>query len=165
MLLMKMRRRIGSRERGLTYIELIVVLAVIVVLAAAVAPINHWREKRQREEHLRMTLQIMRDSIDMYKRYVDEGLITQSDLDQQGYPRDLEELVEGVEVGDPSSPDSKTMRFLVRIPIDPITGEAEWGLRSYQDDWDSTTWGGENVYDVYSLSDVIALDGSYYAEW
>ncbi|MDX1388594.1 MAG: prepilin-type N-terminal cleavage/methylation domain-containing protein [Acidobacteriota bacterium] len=162
---MKMRRRIGSRERGLTYIELIVVLAVIVVLAAAVAPINHWREKRQREEHLRMTLQIMRDSIDMYKRYVDEGLITQSDLDQQGYPRDLEELVEGVEVGDPSSPDSKTMRFLVRIPIDPITGEAEWGLRSYQDDWDSTTWGGENVYDVYSLSDGIALDGSYYAEW
>ncbi len=165
MLLMKMHRRIGSGERGLTYIELIVVLAVLVVLAAAVAPINHWREKRQREEHLRMTLQMMRDSIDMYKRYVDEGLITQSDVDQRGYPRDLEELVEGVEVGDPSSPESKTMRFLVRIPIDPITGEAEWGMRSYQDDFDSTSWGGENIYDVYSLSDGIALDGTYYSDW
>ena len=160
-----MRRGIGSHQRGVTYIELIVVLAVLVVLAAAIAPMNHWREKRQREEHLRMTLQIMRDSIDMYKRYVDEGLITQTDLDQQGYPRDLEELVDGVEVGDPNSPESKTMRFLVRIPIDPITGEAEWGMRSYQDDFDSTSWGGENVYDVYSLSDGIALDGSYHSEW
>ncbi len=165
MLLTKMRRGIGSHQRGVTYIELIVVLAVLVVLAAAIAPMNHWREKRQREEHLRMTLQIMRDSIDMYKRYVDEGLITQTDLDQQGYPRDLEELVDGVEVGDPNSPESKTMRFLVRIPIDPITGEAEWGMRSYQDDFDSTSWGGENVYDVYSLSDGIALDGSYHSEW
>ena len=165
MLCMNIRRPVGSSTRGVTYVELLVVLGVIVVLAAAVAPINHWREKRQREEHLRMTLQIMRDSIDMYKRYVDEGLIVQTDLDQQGYPRDLEELIEGVEVGDPGSPESRTMRFLVRIPVDPMTGEAEWGLRSYQDDWDSTSWGGENVYDVYSLSDGIALDGTYYSEW
>jgi general secretion pathway protein G len=160
-----MRRRDGSPQRGLTYIELLVVLAVISILAVAIMPINHWREKRQREEHLQMTLQMIRDSIDMYKRYVDEGLITQTDVDQKGYPVDLEELVEGVEIGDPTSGETETMRFLSRIPVDPMTGFAEWGLRSYQDDFDSTTWGGENVYDVYSLAEGVALDGSYYSEW
>ena len=88
-----------------------------------------------------------------------------TDVEQMGYPKDLEELVEGVEIGDPQSPESKTMKFLREIPEDPITGIAEWGYRSYQDDWDSTDWGGENVYDVYSLSDLRALDGSYYSEW
>ena len=77
----------------------------------------------------------------------------------------IEELVEGVQVGDPNSPESTYVQFLQRIPADPMTGRDEWGLRSYQDDWDSTDWGGENVYDVYSLSRAIALDGTYYAEW
>ncbi len=159
------RRQDDSRQWGLTYIELLVVLAVISILAVAIMPINHWREKRQREEHLHMTLQMMRASIDQYKKYVDEGLITQSDVEQRGYPVDLEELVEGVEVGDPNSGETETMRFLSRIPVDPMTGIEEWGLRSYQDDFDSTTWGGENVYDVYSLAEGVALDGSYYNEW
>jgi len=154
-----------SRQRGVTYIELLVVLAVIGVLTVAIMPINHWREKRQREQHLEMTLQMIRDSLDMYKRYVDEGLITQSDVEQRGYPVDLEELVDGVEIGDPTSGETETMRFLARIPVDPMTGEVEWGLRSYQDDWDSNSWGGENVYDVYSLAEGVALDGSYYNEW
>jgi general secretion pathway protein G len=154
-----------SRQRGVTYIELLVVLAVIGVLTVAIMPINHWREKRQREQHLQMTLLMIRNSLDMYKRYVDEGLIVQSDIEQRGYPVDLEELVDGVEIGDPTSGETETMRFLARIPVDPMTGEAEWGLRSYQDDWDSNSWGGENVYDVYSLAEGVALDGSYYNEW
>jgi general secretion pathway protein G len=153
------------RDRGLTYIELLVAVTVLAILAGAVIPVYRWDEKRRREGHLRMTLERMRDAIDLYKKYADEGMIIQTDVEQLGYPRDLEELVEGVQVGDPSSPESTYVKFLQRIPVDPMTGEAEWGLRSYQDDWDSTSWGGENVYDVYSLADGVALDGTYYGEW
>ena len=153
------------KSSGLTYIELLVAVTVLLILAAAVIPVYRWDEKRRREEHLRMTLEMMRDAIDLYKKYTDEGMITQTDVEQLGYPRDLEELVEGVQVGDPTSPESTYVQFLQRIPIDPMTGEEEWGVRSYQDDWDSTSWGGENVYDVYSLADGVALDGTYYYEW
>ena len=107
----------------------------------------------------------MRTAIDQYKEMVDQGLIVQEDVEQLGYPLELEELVDGVEVGDPQSPDGRVIKFLARIPIDPFTGEREWGLRSYQDDWDSESWGGENVYDVYSLSDGLALDRTYYSAW
>jgi general secretion pathway protein G len=138
---------------------------VMMVLASAVIPLTRWNEKRRLEARLRIQLETMRDAIDQYKKYTEEGLIVQSDVEQMGYPLDLEELVDGVDVGDPQSPDSKTIRFLQRIPVDPFTEEAEWGLRSYQDDWDSDSWGGENIYDVYSLSDRRALDGSYYSEW
>jgi general secretion pathway protein G len=96
---------------------------------------------------------------------VDEGMIQQKDVDQRGYPRDLDELVEGVDVSDPTTGESHKMRFLHRIPEDPFTGEPEWGLRSYQDDWDATSWGGENVWDIYSLSELRALDGTYYKDW
>ena len=92
-------------------------------------------------------------------------MIIQTDVEQLGYPRDLEELVEGVQVGDPNSPESTYVQFLQRIPMDPMSREEDWGVRSYQDDWDSTSWGGENVYDVYSLSDIRALDGTYYKDW
>lgn len=153
------------KQRGLTYIELLVVIAVLLVLASAIVPLKRWDEKRRRENHLRIELQSMRNAIDMYKKYFDEGLITQEDIEQFGYPLSLEELVEGVEVGDPSSPDVQTIRFLRRIPVDPFTERAEWGMRSYQDDFDGTSWGGENVYDVYSLSDMRALDGTYYRDW
>jgi len=152
-------------QRGFSYIELLVALMVLIVLASAVIPLTRWNEKRRLEARLRIQLETMRGAIDQYKKYTEEGLIVQSDIDQMGYPLDLEELVDGVDVGDPQSPDSKTIRFLRRIPIDPFTGEAEWGLRSYQDDWDSDSWGGENVYDVYSLSDRRALDDTYYSEW
>lgn len=159
------RRRIGDRAAGLTYIELLVAVTVILILATAVMPLKRWDDKRRREAHLRGTLQGMRDAIDLYKKYADEGMIVLSDVQQMGYPTSLDELVEGVHVGDPQSPEGKEMRFLRKVPVDPITGEAEWGLRSYQDDWDSSEWGGENVYDVYSLAPGRALDGTSYSEW
>ena len=153
------------RDSGMTYIELLVAVAVLAVLAAAVIPVYRWDEKRRREEHLRMTLETMRNAIDLYKKYSDEGMIIQTDVEQLGYPRDLEEMVEGVQVGDPNSPESTYVQFLQRIPVDPISREEDWGVRSYQDDWDSTSWGGENVYDVYSLAEGTALDGTEYGEW
>jgi len=154
-----------TAQRGFSYIELLVALTILMILASAAVPVAHWDEKRRRENRLRITLQTMRDAIDEYKKYCDEGLIIQEDVDQLGYPPSLEELVDGVEVGDPQSPESRTIRFLQRIPVDPFTGDAEWGLRSYQDDWDSDQWGGENVWDVYSLSTQRALDGTYYRDW
>lgn len=159
------RIRRGNCARGLSYLELLVAIMVLAVLASAAIPLARWDIKRRHEAHLKVTLEIMRGAIDQYKKYADQGLIQQTDVEQMGYPRDLEELVEGIQIGDPESPDSRTIKFLREIPVDPITGEAEWGLRSYQDEWDSTSWGGENVYDVYSLSRAQALDGSYYSEW
>jgi len=154
-----------ATQRGFSYIELLVALTVLMVLASAAVPVAHWDEKRRREARLRVTLSLMRDAIDQYKKYADEGLIIQEDVEQVGYPPSLEDLVDGVDVGDPQSAESRTLRFLQRIPVDPITEKAEWGLRSYQDDFDSEQWGGENVWDVYSLSDKRALDGTYYFEW
>ena len=155
----------AGQARGVTYIELIVALAVLAVLATAVIPLQHWDEKRRKERELKMDLRMMREAIDRYKEYYDEGMIVQDDVDLMGYPASLDDLVAGVEVGDPESPDLKVIRFLRRVPVDPFTGTADWGLRSYQDDFDSTSWGGENVYDVYSLSDLTALDGTRYSEW
>ena len=140
------------RERGYAYLELIVAVMVLLVLAGAAFPLAHWDHKRRLEGRLRVNLETMRNAIDLYKKYSEEGLIVQKDVEQLGYPLTLEELVDGVEVGDPKSPESRTIRFLRRVPVDPITGLEEWGLRSYQDDWDSSSWGRENVYDIYSLS-------------
>lgn len=166
-----MRRK--DAAPGFTYIELMVALAVVMILAAAAIPVFRWDEKRRREGHLRTHLATMRAAIDQYNRYVQEGLIVPTDVEQCAspenlrtcYPQSLEDLVEGVEVGDPESPDTQTVKFLQRIPVDPFTGEAVWGKRSYQDDWDSNSWGGENVFDVYSLSELVALDGTYYKDW
>ncbi len=155
----------GRRSRGLTYIELLVAVSVLLVIAAAAIPLARWNEKRQREEHLRGTLKILRGAIDQYHKYSEAGLIAQKDVSQMFYPMSLDELVDGVEVADPTSPNAKKLKFLPRIPPDPMTGEAEWGLRSYQDDWDSDSWGSENIYDVYSLSDGVALDGTLYKDW
>jgi len=168
--------RVPGRQQGFSYIELIVVCAVLTVLATAVIPLARWDQKRRREARLQVTLQSMRDALDQYNKYVREGLIptTELELDQCAlaanpetcWPLSLEQLVEGIEVGDPTSPDGvQVLTFLSRLPVDPITGEADWGYRSYQDEWDSSSWGGENVYDVYSLSPLRALDGSYYGEW
>lgn len=155
----------GRRESGLTYIELLVAVAVLLVLAAAVIPLARWDEKRRREIQLRGTLETLRVAIDRYHVYAENGMIQQTDVDQKFYPRDLDELTEGVEVGDPKSPNVKKIKFLARIPADPMTGKVEWGKRSYQDDWDSDSWGGENVFDVYSLAPGEALDGTRYSEW
>jgi general secretion pathway protein G len=157
--------QIRRRGLGLTYLELLVAMTVLAILATVALPLARWDQKRRDEARLRTSLRIMRGAIDKYKEYTDEGLIIQTDVEQKGYPLTMEELIEGVDVGDPESPESKKIKFLQRIPVDPMTGEVEWGLRSYQDDWDSDSWGGENVYDVYSLSDRRALNGTYYRDW
>jgi len=155
----------GQRSaRGFSFVELLAASAILMVLAAALVPIYRWDQKRRNERHLRIALQLMRDAIDQYKKYSDEGMILQTDVSQMGYPKDLDELVEGVDVGDPEAK-TKKLTFLRRIPVDPMTGTAEWGMRSYQDDFDSDSWGGENVFDVYSLSPGQALDGTYYRDW
>ena len=154
-----------SRQTGLTTVELIAAAGVLMLLMSVAIPLKRWDEKRRREDYLRLDLKMMREAIDQYKKKVDEGRIQQKDVDQRGYPRDLDELVDGVDVADPEGGMTHKMRFLHAIPTDPFTEEAEWGVRSYQDDWDSTSWGGENVYDVYSLSEGKALDGTYYKDW
>ncbi len=154
-----------SAGRGLTYLELLVALTVILVLATAIIPLSRWNEKRRREVWLRGNLTTMRSAIDLYHSYAKQGLIVQEDVEQMFYPPSLDDLVEGVDVGDPSSPETTHIQFLREIPIDPFTGEAEWGMRSYQDDWDSDSWGRENLYDVYSLSSMEALDGTWYRDW
>lgn len=156
-------RRGGSgRLLGLTLIEVVVTIAVLSILAAMVLPIAKVTLKREKEMELRRVLRQMREAIDEYKKYSDSGLIQKQGLMSVGYPEDLDILVEGTpQVG---AIDRK-LRFLRRIPVDPMTGEAVWGQRSVQDDPDSSSWGGQNVFDVYSLSPGTALDGSKYSDW
>ena len=152
-------------QSGLTTVELLAALGVLLVLVSVAIPLKRWDEKRRREDELRVALHVMRDAIDQYKKATDEGKIQQKDVDQRGFPLDLDELVDGVDVADPATGNTQRVRFLQRIPVDPFTGEAEWGQRSYQDDWDATSWGGENVWDVYSLFPGKALDGTWYKDW
>jgi len=178
-----LKLRTGS-QAGYSYIEMLVTATVLMILAGIAVPMYHWDQKRRKEVKLRVYLQQMRDAIDLYKQYSDEGRILLEDVDQMGYPPDFETLIEGVTVSQPivNTPTGSTagrqvddafgetaggtlLKFLLREPIDPITGEPGWGMRSYQDDWDSDSWGGENLYDVYSLSDKKALDGTYYRDW
>jgi general secretion pathway protein G len=142
-------------------IELIAAMAIIFVLATMAVPLARVQIIRSRETELRADLREMRTAIDQYKRYADAGLF-QKKADSNGYPPDLETLVEGVPW--PGQPDTK-FKFLRRIPIDPMTGHRDWGLRAMQDDLDSRSWGGQNVFDVYSKSDKTALDGTLYADW
>jgi len=152
-------------QSGLTTVELLAALGVMLVLVTVAIPLKRWDDKRRRENELRMDLRMMREAIDQYKKASDEGRIQQKDVDQKGFPLELDELVEGVDVADPATGMAHKVHFLHEIPIDPFTGEAEWGMRSYQDDWDATSWGGENIWDVYSLSPGKALDGSWYKDW
>jgi general secretion pathway protein G len=151
-------------SRGFTYIELVVATFILAILAAAIVPVAEVTAKRAKEVELRRDLRILRDAIDGYKQSVDLGLIGGSDVElgSEGYPPDLETLVKGVnQVG---SVDKK-LKFLRRIPFDPMTHSQEWGLRSYQDEPDSTIWGGKNVFDVYTKSSETALDGTKYRDW
>lgn len=159
-------------QSGLTTVELIAALGILMALVSAAIPLKRWDEKRRREEELRINLRMMREAIDQYKKAADQGRIKAQDIEQRGvpsdpgfYPTDLDELVEGVEVANPLTGLTQTIRYLQSIPVDPFTQEAEWGKRSYQDDWDADSWGGENVYDVYCLFSGKALDGTYYADW
>jgi general secretion pathway protein G len=150
-----------NAQSGYTLAELVMVAAVMVALAAVVMPVVKFTAKRTKEMELRTALREMRSAIDEYKRYSDMGLIP-VDLGTDGYPAELETLVEGVDlVGQVD----KKHKFLRRIPIDPMTGKDEWGKRSYQDAPDETSWGGEDVYDVYSLSQGVGLNGIPYRKW
>lgn len=152
--------RLG-RQAGFTLAELVMVAAIMVVLAGVALPVAKFTAKRSRETELRAALRDMRNAIDEYKRYSDLGLIP-VDLGSEGYPTELEVLVEGVDIV--GQVDRKA-KFLRRIPIDPMTGKDEWGLRSFQDEPDATSWGGENVYDVYSRSEGVGLNGVPYYKW
>lgn len=148
-------------EKGFTLAELVMVASILVILASVTLPVAKFTARRTKEMELRAALREMRAAVDDYKRYSDAGLIP-VDLGTDGYPAELEVLVEGVElVGQVD----KKLKLLRRVPVDPMTGEREWGLRSYQDEPDSTSWGGENVYDVYSLSGAVGLNGVPYREW
>jgi len=142
----------------MTLVELIIAVAIMSILAVAVLPISRNVAKREREKELRAALWQMRDAIDRYKDAADRNLL-QVKLESQGYPPDLETLVKGVDI------QGKNVRFLRRIPMDPMTHSTEWGLRSMQDDPDSESWGGQSVFDVYTKSRDRALDGTMYKDW
>ena len=160
-----MRLPRNRNERGYSFVELLIVSVILLILASAAAPLARVTVQRERETELRRGLREVRVAIDNYKDAVDLGVIGGPDLDprNQGYPPDLQTLVDGVEPLDENA--GEVLRFLRRIPIDPITREAGWGLRSYQDDPDTPTWGGQNVYDIYSRAPGTALDGTRYRDW
>jgi general secretion pathway protein G len=157
-------RRLRPSE-GYSFIELLVVTTIVLILASAVQPLARVTIQRQKESELRRALRDMRDAIDKFKDAADQGMIPTTELKagSEGYPPDLDTLVEGVSVANDAS--GRKLKFLRRIPLDPMTGEAEWGLRAYQDKPDTTSWGGQNVFDVRSLSGGTALDGSKYKDW
>jgi general secretion pathway protein G len=152
-----MRRR-NPGSRGLTLVELIVAVTILLILTGAAVPIARVRIRREKERELRRDLWQMRDAIDRYKDAADRGAF-QVKLGTEGYPPDLETLVEGVDVG------GKKVRFLRSIPVDPMTGKAEWGKRCMSDDPKSESWCGDSVFDVFTTSQGTAEDGTKYSEW
>ena len=147
----------GRPQRGVTLIELIVATTILAILVGAALPIARNAVRREREHELRQDLWMIRDAIDRYKDAADRGAF-QIKVGSEGWPPDLDTLVTGVDVA------GKKLKFLRRIPVDPMTKQ-EWGMRSMQDDKDSDSWGGQNVFDVYSKSDQVALDDTKYKDW
>ncbi|MBN1271232.1 MAG: prepilin-type N-terminal cleavage/methylation domain-containing protein [Candidatus Aminicenantes bacterium] len=156
-----------GHSKGFTLTELLVTLTILAILSASILPLVTNTLKREREIDLQRNLRLLREAIDRYKALADEKKI-ETEEESYGYPPDLQTLVEGVEVKvevEGGGTSLKVIKFLRRIPKDPMTNSIEWGLRSYQDDHDSTVWGGENVYDVYTTSLGFAFDGSRYRDW
>jgi general secretion pathway protein G len=151
-------RPAGRGRRGFTLIELIIATTIMAILVGAALPLARNEVKRENERQLRQDLWMMRDAIDRYKDAADKGAFTIK-LGSEGYPPDLDTLVAGVDIA------GKKLKFIRRIPVDPMTGKAEWGMRSMQDEKDSTSWGGQSVFDVYSKSEQTALDGTKYKDW
>ncbi len=150
--------RQGQGQRGFTLLELIIASAILVVLSTMVVPLARLTIQREKERELRDALWQLRDAVDRYKDAADRQLF-QTKVDSQNYPPDLDTLVKGVDV------QGKKLKFLRRIPIDPMTNSTDWGLRSMQDDPDSDSWGEQNIFDVYTKSQGTALDGSKYKDW
>jgi len=157
--------RLVSKAPGYSLIELVVVSAILAILASAILPLTRVTMQRQREVELRRALRELRTGIDQFKDAVDQGLIATTEISagSEGYPQSLEQLVEGVPLANDAS--GRQLRFLRSIPVDPMTRSTEWGLRAVQDDPDARSWGGSNVFDVYTRSDATALDGSRYRDW
>ena len=151
--------------RGFTFVELLVVTTIVLILASAVQPLAKVTIQRTREAELRRVVREMRTAIDKFKDAADAGQIPTTELkaNSEGYPPDLQTLVDGVSVANDAS--GRKLKFLRRIPMDPTVGDSEWGLRAYQDKPDSSSWSGQNVYDVYSKNQGTALDGTKYREW
>jgi general secretion pathway protein G len=154
-----MRRK---NQRGLTLVELIVAFTIMMVLTTMAVPLARAKVRAERERSLRAAVVEMRAAIDKYKDYADLGYLGPQKLGTNNWPETLDVLVEGVKL---PGPDGKKMRFLRRIPVDPFTGKAEWGMRSDQDDPKSQSWGGQCVFDVYSKTTEKAGDGTAYSEW
>jgi general secretion pathway protein G len=154
-----------GNQRGYTFIELLIVSTILLILASAVMPLAQVTSQRQKEVELRRALREMRTAIDRFKDAVEQGVIPTTELrpGNEGYPPDLETLVEGVSVANDAT--GRQLKFLRRIPIDPMTSSTEWGLRAYQDSATSSSWGGQNVFDVYTTSEGTALDGTKYRDW
>jgi len=151
----------ASSVAGMTLIELIVACGILVTLSAMAVPMARVQLKREKETQLRRDLIEMRDAIDRYKDAADQNLI-KVEVGTEGYPPDLQTLVDPIQLA--GAPDRR-IRFLRKIPVDPMTGTADWGLRSVQDDADSDSWGGQDVFDVFTKSTGTALDGTKYSDW
>ena len=155
----------GKWSRGYTFVELLIVVTLLLILASAVLPLAQVTAQRTREAELRRNLREIRTAIDKFKDAVDTGQIPTTELrpGSEGYPPDLDTLVEGVAAANDAS--GRKLKYLRRIPTDPMTNSMEWGMRSYQDKPDSTSWGGDNVFDVYTKSNGTGLDGTKYRDW
>ena len=155
----------GGGQGGFTFIELLVVTTILIILASAIMPLTRVTLQREREAELHRALREMRTAIDRYKDAVDTGQIGATDVKagSEGYPADLDTLVQGVSKANDAS--GIKLKFLRRVPMDPLTHSTEWGLRSYQDKADASSWGGQNVYDVYSKAEGTGLDGTKYKDW
>jgi general secretion pathway protein G len=152
-------------EHGFTFLELVIVTAILMILASTIMPMAQVTAQRQREVELRRSLREMRTAIDKFKDAVDQGQIPTTELEpgNEGYPPDLETLVNGVSAANDAS--GRKLKFLRKIPIDPMTNSTDWGKRAYQDRPDSQSWGGKNVYDVYTTYKGTALDGTKFQDW
>jgi general secretion pathway protein G len=158
----------NPRSKGFSLLEIIIVITILSVLTGAAIPLVRNTVKRERETELRIALRQLRQALDAYKRYSDQGGGATIPIEwktQSGYPKELELLVEGFIPANTVGTSGNKVKFLRRIPIDPMTGTTEWGMRSYKDEFDSTSWGGEDIFDVYSTSDGTALNGTKYKDW
>ena len=158
---MKITQRPKPSESGLTLLELVITCAILLVLSSAALPLAKYTMIRQKETQLRHDVLLMREAIDRYKDAADHNQI-KTEIGSENYPPDLETLTKEIQLG---AGGDKKIRFLRAIPVDPMTGHADWGLRAVGDDLDSQAWGGKNVFDVYSKSTGTAMDGTKYADW